>query len=60
MKNYFGSIIKEIKWDLLEFVYSVILWVGSNLINIVKFEKDEFVYFILEKIVEDGVIEFSN
>lgn len=60
MKNYSGSIIKETKRDLLESAYSVTLRAGSNLINIVKSEKDELVYFISEKIVEDGVIEPSN
>ncbi|MET2046150.1 hypothetical protein ABXL62_09060 [Enterococcus faecalis] len=60
LKNYSGSIIKETKRDLLESAYSVTLRAGSNLINIVKSEKDELVYFISEKIVEDGVIEPSN
>ncbi|MDB1715660.1 hypothetical protein PMV41_05015, partial [Enterococcus casseliflavus] len=60
LKNYSGSIMKDTKRELLESAYSVALRAGNNLIDIIKSEKDELVYFISEKIVEDGVVEPSN
>lgn len=60
LKNYSGSILGEMKQNLLNSAYLVSLRAGNKLIEIIRSERDELISFIAEKIIEDGIIKTNN
>lgn len=52
LKNYSGSIIKDVKYNLLDSAYGLSLRTGTRVINSLKNERESLISFITERISE--------